>query len=380
MSNTSSSALRIATSGSANADVKARKQFNRLIEKLDVERKRLAEWHEKMPLIYAKASGELAPLREKEWEQKKALALMLDRQHGHKALTHNQRDKLSAIIGSLLTELLSEREDEELAAICDSGNEDGEGFDDAGELDAYARDRLLDMISKMYGIELDPELSVSGTEDQVRQAFEKVMHERYPDEDRFGSPEADAKAGRSKKTSARAQRHEAEVAKLQQSVRDIFRKLTSALHPDREQDPDERTRKTALMQRVNVAYAANDLLALLELQLEVDQIDAASLDRLDDARIKQYNKVLQKQLYELQGEVAMYESALLRDLDLPMWNRPTPASVDRELMKDIGLLRAEVERIARDVVSFEDIKQLKAWLNKVRLAPPPPMFMDPFWD
>lgn len=69
-------------------------------------------------------------------------------------------------------------------------------------------------------------------------------------------------------------------------MRDIFRKLASALHPDRETDPAEHGRKTALMQRANVAYAANDLLGLLELQLEVDQIDQTGLDNLGDDRIK----------------------------------------------------------------------------------------------
>ncbi|WP_341888453.1 hypothetical protein [Variovorax sp. YR752] len=46
-------------------------------------------------------------------------------------------------------------------------------------------------------------------------------------------------------------------------MRDIFRKLASALHPDRETDAQQRKVKTALMQKANQAYAANDLLALL---------------------------------------------------------------------------------------------------------------------
>jgi hypothetical protein len=90
-----------------------------------------------------------------------------------------------------------------------------------------------------------------------------------------------AKAAKRKPSAAapaREERHAVEADQLKQSVRDIFRKLTSQLHPDREPDAAERARKTALMQRVNVAYAANDLLALLELQLEVEQIDQAELD------------------------------------------------------------------------------------------------------
>jgi hypothetical protein len=53
-------------------------------------------------------------------------------------------------------------------------------------------------------------------------------------------------------------------------------------HPDREPDPHERERKTALMQRANHAYGKNDLLKLLELQLELEHIDQPAYTTLDD--------------------------------------------------------------------------------------------------
>lgn len=379
MVTTSTTAVRLSANDSTGAASKLRKQFNKLIEKLDAERKRLSEWHDSMPVIAAKAGRELNPLRDKEWEQKKALALLLDQQHGHKALTSKQREKLSEIIGTLLTQLLAEREDEELRELCERGEDQDVEGGQAGD-GGFDREQLAQMMSDLFGVELDPELRASGTEDEMRRAFEEKMAQLHPEENFFGDEEASRKAKKSGKTSVREQRHEAEAAKLQQSVRDIFRKLTSALHPDRERDPDERARKTALMQRVNVAYGANDLLALLELQLEVDQIDAASLDRLDDTRIKQYNKVLQAQLNELKAEVAMFEASLVRDLDLPIWTRPTPASIEKLLRQDIAQLKAALETIARDMIDFKDIKKLKTWLNGYRFAPPPSMFDEPFWD
>src|SRR3546814_14629934 len=60
--------------------------------------------------------------------------------------------------------------------------------------------------------------------------------------------------------------------------------------PDRESDERQRQAKTALMQRVNQAYAANDLLALLELQLEIEQIDPSHIANAGEARLKHYNK------------------------------------------------------------------------------------------
>jgi len=88
------------------------------------------------------------------------------------------------------------------------------------------------------------------------------------------------------------------------AMREVFRKLASELHPDREPDPDERVRKTVLMQRVNQAYAAGDLLALLELQLSIEQIDASTLAGIAQDRLAHYNHVLEAQLQSLQDELS----------------------------------------------------------------------------
>ncbi|MDZ7811938.1 MAG: J domain-containing protein [Ideonella sp.] len=55
---------------------------------------------------------------------------------------------------------------------------------------------------------------------------------------------------------------------VSQSLREIYRKLASALHPDRASDDADRARRHALMQKVNQANDAKDLLTLLQLQLE----------------------------------------------------------------------------------------------------------------
>lgn len=86
-------------------------------------------------------------------------------------------------------------------------------------------------------------------------------------------------------------------------MREVYRKLASALHPGREPDERQREAKTALMQRVNQAYEANDLLVLLELQLQIEQIDASQIANASEQRLKHYNKVLSDQLTELKLEL-----------------------------------------------------------------------------
>jgi hypothetical protein len=177
---------------------------------------------------------------------------------------------------------------------------------------------------------------------------------------------------------ARERRQEAEADRLKQSVRDIFRKLASELHPDREPDAAERERKTALMQRVNVAYAANDLLGLLELQLEVEQLDQAGLDNLGEERIKQYNKILDGQLRELERESAGIEYAAAMEMGGEARGRLTPQTMLRCLRVDIAEMQAKLDAIAAELDRFSDANKLKAWLKTYRPVAEPD-YDDAYW-
>jgi hypothetical protein len=102
--------------------------------------------------------------------------------------------------------------------------------------------------------------------------------------------------------------------------RESCRELASLLHPDRETDPRERKAKNALMQRVNQAYAANDLLTLQELQLQVEQIDLGHIAKASNERLKHCDRVLSEQLQELKHELARVEAGVRFDFNLdPGW-------------------------------------------------------------
>jgi hypothetical protein len=82
------------------------------------------------------------------------------------------------------------------------------------------------------------------------------------------------------------------------------------LHPDRAADADDRVYKTQLMQRVNQAYEKRNLLQLLELQLELEHIDAEHIARLDEEKLRHYNLILKEQVAELKDEIARVEAEL----------------------------------------------------------------------
>jgi hypothetical protein len=174
-----------------------------------------------------------------------------------------------------------------------------------------------------------------------------------------------AKATRRRKTAAE-QRREAEAQQASHSVREIFRKLASALHPDRETDPEEHEVKTTLMQQVNRAYAANDLLALLELQLQIEQVDANHIASASAERLKHYNKVLSEQVADLKTEIARVEAGFCFEFAVePHWGI-NPRKLGALLEQNARSLRSEVVEVERDIGILTDRAATKRWLKGQR--------------
>jgi hypothetical protein len=352
----SQQAVRITAPATTGPQAKVRTQFNALVKRLDAERARLAVWREEVPKIRAKANSELGPLMRAFDTHRRALIVLFDQAWHDKLMSKTDRRKLSDIIAATAEELLQGGDaDPSIKELYDRHS----GGDFEGDLDAE-RAAMLEMFTDATGLALDDDADLTSPE-----AILEAMRQKMEQQAR-----ADEQTARPAKPSARAVRQEAEEAKLQQSVRDIFRKLASALHPDRETDPAEHARKTALMQRANAAYAANDLLGLIELQLEVAQIDQAGLDGLTEDRIKQYNRILARQFDEVRSEIDAMETALSYQMGWDFEKRPTPKTMLQYLQIDIANAEAHVHGIAADLARFGDIRQLKAWLKTYRIPAP----------
>jgi hypothetical protein len=152
----------------------------------------------------------------------------------------------------------------------------------------------------------------------------------------------------------------------------VFRKLVSALHPDREPDAAERQRKNELMQRVNRAYEANDLLTLLGLQLEIAQIDAAHLSSLTAQRLEQYTQILREQLVNLDAEIERAMQPYLRAMGRRGSSSLTPADVDGQLSADIVQMQIVLRKLQEDLVAFRDPERLRKHLAAYELEAPDP--------
>jgi len=277
----------------------AQRTFNRLTEQIEKARARLAQWEALAQQLHERSGNEVQPgVAALELVQRQLVALLdelLTHPPAGLRLTRRRREGLTSFLLARIDELLSENEDETLAAL----------HDHHSDISLQDRREIEEGLERAFAKHLAGEVFGDDDEQPAPESIEDLyrrMDERMAAEQREREAQAGQRKRSRKETAAQARRdEEAQGARL--SVREVYRKLVSSLHPDRESDPDERARKTALMKEINRAYQANDLLSLLRLQMEVEQISAATLASLPEQRLAHYNEVLREQLRTLQAEI-----------------------------------------------------------------------------
>jgi hypothetical protein len=150
------------------------------------------------------------------------------------------------------------------------------------------------------------------------------------------------------------------------SLREVFRKLASALHPDRASDDADRKRRTLMMQRVNQAYAQQDLLGLFALQLEIEQIDPAHLNSASSERMRHYNKVLSSQLQELVAEIEAREEVFCMEYGVEPWLRLKPKMLPTLLNQQTKDLQIAVQQAQFNLQQLDVSANVKRLLKQIR--------------
>lgn len=338
---------------------KGQKAFNNLIGQIEKKRALLAAWEAALPPFRQKVAAEMLPLVESSMDLQIEMVHCLDRAYDQKGLTKTERRLIAELITDLAGEVAMERDDADLKAIYNKHSH--ADFDRQAAVDAAG---MKDMLEDIFGVEFGDDFDLNSPEDVMQHARAKMQEAQAQ-----ADAERQARAVKRKKSAkqlAREAQQQAEAQEVSQSIREVYRKLASALHPDRENDPAQRQRKTALMQRANAAYAKNDLLRLLELQLELEHIDQAAIDNLSEERLKHYNKVLKEQLAELDHEILHVEGDFRAQSGMPPFAPLSPATLMRHLERDIANVRQGIQEMKRDLLAFGDIKKLKAWLKEMR--------------
>lgn len=339
------------------------KKFNTLMQRIAKQRDVLREWEQVIDVSRHRHASEALPLVQVQLACKLELLRLFDRLAEQK-LAKADRIYLQELIcsdASLLLEEMEEPPEAELKAIYQrhAGTDyDADQQVAQQEFDVHARV----MVEEIFGVTMEDGESIT-PDAVIRRLAQQAQEQKHAQ----AAAEAAAPRSRSRKPSAAAQKKEEQAKLASQSVREVFRKLVSSLHPDRESDPVERERKNALMQRVNMAYEAGNLLQLLELQLEVEQIDDAHLAGLSEERLSHYNRVLKTQLEELKQEVAMREAEMAYELGGSPYERYTPKKIGLLVEQEIASLHSENLALQQLLQRLQSNPSgLKSWLKEER--------------
>ncbi len=335
------------------------KRFNKLTDQIEKARAKLAAWQDNIPPFLTLQQERVRPqaltLHAKRMSWIRQLDLLLSEKGWKASERSTLRDLLCDAIGAMM-EQLDEDQAQEMRDLYDKHADHS-----FSETEVDDRLAFINMMQTVAGIDLGDD-----AKDQSPDVLMDRLQEKLAAQTEAKNTAAAAQqAARPKAKLSKAQlKKQEEIELTQQSLREIYRKLASALHPDREPDAAERARKTALMQRVNQAYANKDLMALLSLQMETAQIDANGMASTAPARLKLYNKALAEQLAVTQGEARRLEEGLRRDFNLPL---ELPLHPDR-LIKVVDFQLTQFtqaqRQFERDLLIFKDRAATKRWIKQ----------------
>ena len=338
------------------------KRFQTLLTKIDKARQRLQTWQEQLPLFAQMHEQRVAPVLTELTAARRAWAFELETLQLRKGWSKTDAQTLSQMICDLCGALLdiSDEPDEELKALYNRCAE--VDFDTEGQ---QHLDAMKGMLESMAGVDLGdgPVESVDDLMHRAREQMEQMQGQRH------SAHEASARPPRKTRTAAQ-KRAEDDAARISQTVRDVYRKLASALHPDRADPgatPEQRQQRTDRMAAANSAYEAGDLLALLTLQLQIEQVDIAHAAGVAATQVRHFNKVLAEQLRELEAEIDGRQHAFCASYGLMTEQRLDPAKLGLLLKDELQSLEIAKLRLSHERrVLLGDAAQAKRWLKQMR--------------
>ena len=330
--------------------------FNELLEKIEKQSKELDNLKTLAAAHSNERAAKLAPLRQQVYELQEQLVHYLDqRLQTPKGLSQRVCADVQELICILLDELMGAGDPSPaLQAVADRYAADDDGLEDG--LDPETSSELKRAMAQAMGVPVDGDGDLS-TEDMIQALMRKMQA------DDEAAIKAHAARQAKRKKSPKQKQAEQEELDAHSALRTIYRKLASALHPDRETDPAERTRKHQLMVRVNAANDSKDLLALLRLQMEVDQINPASVAAMADDKLRGFNRMLRNQLKDLQAEYHSTMGHVHIAFDLG-YSIVSKKSLNNSLRFQTQRLQDMVASLQQDVVQVRDDKVLKKWVKQ----------------
>jgi hypothetical protein len=336
----------VALTDQASTDLSdLQKDFERYSQGIELTQAQLASLKSLAQIHHRKRDVVLGKIEDQSFLLKRQTVLFLDeRLMTKRGLSIALRQMAARIICELGAELLDTAQGEDMPAVIDRHQAQ---VDDDLDADAQA---LFDKISQQL-------------EEAIEQRFAAQAARQSANNKRKKNNKS------SKQPSTEQQAHAASAKELigsqTQTLKSIYRQLSSVLHPDREPDAALRERKNGLMVEANIAYADQDLFALLRLQL-MAQSYGGSGAQLAREQQEQVNSMLRQQLTELKSEVQDVTSAMRRAFGLNYGAAVTGQTLARALKQDAEALLSQLKYMTYELAQMQaDDQFLKQWLREM---------------
>lgn len=214
---------------------------------------------------------------------------------------------------------------------------------------------MVDAISKQFGIEMDMKEFLLKGKDEYFAAFK----EKYAGQinDRFNDFTAPEENDEPKKPAKK--KSDTQGAQIAKDARNIYMRLIKKYHPDLETDLTLKGEKTEIVKQVTKAYKENDFFTLLKLQIAYLEDNETEAAVIADDMLKQYNRLLKKQLEEL--DAAIHDTFLTHGMEIAEF-------IDKNGKFSPQKFAASKRRIDKDINYFtlslkDSAKRPKGWFK-----------------
>jgi hypothetical protein len=309
--------------GSASNRTKAQQEFNDALNKHRDTQNRVREVESLISLVNQKYVNEVIPEMEKQKALgKKRFSLMCEILIEEKiSLGKSQREFIRRFLLESCVEALNEDYDfyQNYIEILETKSERMERLSRKKRTEAQLR--------KQFGVDVDlDDLNRTDFEDdEERQAHEekyKDFREKFEEfrskfyENAYGDHER-AKKKKSKSQMDKERKIIDAEKLLSLDINALFKNLAKLIHPDKEQDPILRAKKSQLMTSLSGARDNMNIAEILEIKMQVDELipNHQTEVSFNDSSIKRFISIIKAKIRDLEQTIAsrLFSHPLLED-------------------------------------------------------------------
>ncbi len=335
----------------------AQKRFNKLLAEIETLATRIDDTRRAMDAHRIASGNTLTPLEQEKAGLMRQMVIWLDQRLQRTGLTAKQKQAAREILCDMAADM-AYAGDEAMQQLHDAHSEQS-----LNALEKNDAQMMQFFMEDVLGQKLTPDgAPIDNLDDLMRAAIANAkMHDE-------AQQAAQAARQAKRKKTPKQLKEQAQAQDADGALRSIYRQLASALHPDRETDPAEQTRKTALMKEANAAYERRDLLALLHLQMQAELVDAEHIAGLAKEKLAVLTALLKERVAVLQHEVHQLEMQARQEFDLPLFGSVTAETLQTHLHNLEKELRRDIAHMQQDLQRVQDDVQLKRWLREQKTA------------